>query len=119
MNDPTVEVDQEKRRERYRAICDKYDVGLNKGYSGGEDALEILEGEVVLGPWVLVTHNGDLVYAKPFDNLVAAVAHAELVLADDIYNEVPLAVVHLDDPDVKLTPEVKVEWFADSVKLEL
>lgn len=81
---------------RYEALCAHYDIKPIAGSCAGEDLLAVRAGELPLTRFIAVTRHDELYYAKPSSaTLDGAQLAATFYAEDDIYDEVPVAVVDL------------------------
>lgn len=94
-----------QRKERLRRLAVHYWIDTEKrdhyDSASAEDLAEYLYGGTHIDQWVAVTyHGGDSshYYLKTFPTRKQAEEHAIEYVTDDLFTEVPISVVDLDDP---------------------
>ncbi len=95
----------EKRKERLSALAEQYYIPVREEQNhydsaSEEDFAEYLHGHVHIDRWVAVTyHDGEAshFHVKTFPTREQAEEYTIEHVTDDIFTEVPIAVVDLDD----------------------
>lgn len=94
---------QAARREAFARLIERYHQSP-EDYDEGEeeDPRPYLSGEEALAPWICVTvnytsHGEPKFFFLPFEDDEAAMSRAVEFAADDLFEELPVAVVNLDN----------------------
>ena len=90
----------DQRKARLEAVAERFDMDMGRAYSGPEDFAELLKEPT---QWIAVTRggsDGELIYIVGADSKEDAEQRAGAHIQDDIYPELPVAVVDLDTGDM-------------------
>lgn len=103
---------QAKRLEAFKALLDRYGVEASiYDTECEEDPRPYLSGAEPCGRYVCVTMHGEKPFFLPkFDDIERAVARAVEYVTDDMFVELPAAVVDLDTGEVRVPDWSKLHW---------
>lgn len=107
---------QEKRQEAFAKLIDSYGQRPTDYDEGEEeDPRPYLSGELSLDPWIVVTvnyssHGEPKYFFLPEATRPDAQARAVHFAADDIFEEIPVAVVNLDTAEVWEPRWSSLQW---------
>jgi len=108
---PTTTETNARWIEAFKVVCAHFGLGPDDPSSAGEDYAMVLSGEIPIERFVAITSAGSCTYVKPAGGDVdCAKSTAVDYITNDLYAEMPVAVVDLDNGNTYRPEWAGLDW---------